>query len=213
MTGGTVLIADPNEERASALERALTRLGIASHWVDSFEKTREALGDYTELDALFLAAEGFDDDSFELCRMLSRLRLQSHPPVIMITPAGSPPELARRAMASGAKGLLSWPSDDVTLASWIEAVRPLDSMPPPMAEEEPVESHGGLSAEALQIFARLAHEVSNPLQGIFGSVDIIAMNVSPDFPHHDRLQDVLKHAKEVAHIVRDASRMAKDALK
>ncbi len=213
MTGGTVLIADPNGERASALGRALTRLGIASRWVDSFEKTREALGDYAELDTLFLAAEGFDGDSFGFCWMLSRMNLPSQPPVIMIAPAGSPPALARQAMASGAKGLLSWPSDDVTLAAWIEAVRPLDTMPPPMAEEEPAESHGGVSAEALQVFARLSHEVNNPLQGIFGSVDIITMNVSPDFPHHDRLRDVLTHAKEVAHLVRDASRMAKDALK
>ncbi|MFP4173267.1 MAG: hypothetical protein ACLFV4_10185 [Candidatus Hydrogenedentota bacterium] len=212
MTGGTVLIADPNGERASALERALTRLRIAARWVDSFEKTRETLGDYTELDALFLAAEGFDDDSFEFCRMLSRFTLQFQPPVIMVAPAGSRPALARQAMASGAKGLLSWPADDVTLAAWIEAVRPL-GMPPPMAEEGPAESHGGLPTEALQTFAKLSHQVSNPLQGIFGSVDIIAMNVSPDFPHHDRLEEVLKYAKEVAHLVRDASRLAKDALK
>lgn len=213
MTGGTVLIADPNGERASALERALTRQNIASRWVDSLEETRKALGDYMELDALFLATEGFDGDSFEFCRMLSRLSLEVPPPVIMVSPAGSPPALARQAMASDAKGLLSWPADDVTLAAWIEAVRPLDMMSPPMAAEEPAESPGGVCSEMLQTFAKLSHAVNNPLQGIFGSVDIIAMNVPPDFPHHDRLQDVLKHAKEVAHLVRDASRTAKDALK
>lgn len=213
MTGGTVLIADPNGERASAFERALKRQHIASRWVDSFEKTREALGDYTELDVLFLATEGFDGDSFEFCRMLSCLSLSSHPPVIMVAPAGSPPSLARQAVASGASGLLSWPADDVTLAGWVEAVRPLEVGPSDRAAEEPAKSPGDVSSETLQTFAKLSHEVSNPLQGIFGSIDLIAMNVSPDFPYHDRLQDVLKHAKEVAHLVRDASRLAKDALK
>ena len=213
MTGGSVLLADPTGERASALVRALKRQQIASRWVDSFEKTREVLGEYTQLDALFLATQGFDSDSFEFCRMLTRFSFSPHPPVIMVAPAGSPPTLARRAIASGAKGLLTWPADDLTVAAWVEAVRPLDMTPPDMVAAESPAPHGDISSETLQTFAKLSHAVNNPLQGIFGSVEIIAMDVSPDFPHHERLQAVLKHANEVAEVVREASRKAKDTWK
>lgn len=148
-----------------------------------------------------------DLSGIEVCRQLKQEGPTRHIPIVLISAVHTDDSSIREGLDAGADGYITKPIEDNMLQSWIQAAlrisalkRALDARDAPVLED----------IEALLArFAKLSHEVNNPLQSVMASGDLLGMELQHDESLQGVVENIQSSAERIAQVVGEASRLAK----
>ena len=203
----SVVIAESNASHTETVQHSLNDLGYTVHTADSGIELKDIARNTSDLHAAFLA-ELEDDDAVRLCAELCDDARTQDIPVILLCSPSMRSERIHQALDAGAFGFIMLPADALTMLAWLRAASRARTSAPGSGAGA---THA-IDAETLTHFAKLSHAVNNPLQSLYGAVDLIALDLPSDSPFHARLDSMRKQAQKVSDLVSEASNMAKTFL-
>lgn len=209
MSGATILLVDANPANLSVLRALLSKDNHELIAANTGHAAVDLLRENPTFDLVVLDAALPDVDGISVCRQLKQDTSTKHIPIILISDVRDDDGIVQ-ALAAGADGYLVRPIEDVALRAWVRATLRISRLQRELAQTTPrtLQSH----TEILGMFARLAHQVNNPLQALYAAADMLSLNLPEGSENRSLVTDVLTQAERVAQIVATASKLAKDQL-
>ena len=162
------------------------------------------------IDLILLDVKLPDIDGIEVCRQLKNDPNTSEIPIVLISAVRTDEDSIRLGMEMGADGYLTQPVEDIALRAWVKATLRIRLLQRKLTEQLQDSSGGG--SEVMGQFAKLSHDVNNPLQALFAAADMLSFELPPESPARKLVDEIFTHAEGVAAIVAQASVRAREQL-
>ncbi len=213
MAAATILIVDDNPVNLCVLRALLSRDDYDLIATDCGESALDIVRANPTFDLVIIDVAMPGINGIEVCRTLKKEPKTAHIPVVLISAYRTDEGSIAEGLDAGADGYLTQPVEDVALRAWVRATLRISRLQRELAKKSNAEDDTASCAEVLDTFAKLSHSVNNPLQALYASADLLALELPHEAGSQDLVREILKNAEKVATMVTEASQTAKQLRK
>jgi len=197
-----ILVVEDNEDNRQLLCIYLGREGYEVVAVrDGQEALAQALAE--SFDLIISDVQMPRMDGYALCRQLKENPQTEHVPVILITAVHTSVQDTLEGLHLGANDFISRPFRQSELLARVKTQLRIKELQDRLVQAERVATVGRMAVT-------MAHEISNPLAGILGYVELLLARVKKDLPEHGELLSSLQRVHEDALRIRDVLNRLRD---
>lgn len=152
-----------------------------------------------------------DLNGIDVCHQLKSNPATAQIPVVLISAVKMDDDSIAAGLDAGADGYLTKPLEGPALRAWLKATLRISTLQKALVDRGPVALKD--ETELLRYFSRISHSVNNPLQSIMAGADLMMLDLEQDTEAMSTLRDIQRSAEQIAEMVAEASRLAKERLK
>lgn len=211
MAAAAVLVVDEDPDELQLTRGLLKKENCIAIAAGSGEAALKLVQTNPVFDLVLLSVTLEDINAAEVCRRFKADKPTADLPIVLISKPLESRDQVFEALDAGALGYVAKPCDINALWAWIRVANQV---------RDPHRARAGAEAESvpcdvavLKQFARLNHDVNNPLQGLYATVDLLALELPEGSKGRERLERIIACARRVSDVVAEVASAAKRQLR
>ncbi|HOZ46758.1 MAG TPA: response regulator [Candidatus Hydrogenedentes bacterium] len=196
----SILVVTQHEADLESIREALSGEDWTVVGAGSQAKALRLLESPTSFGAVIV---DLDAAGFEPIRLVNEIATHGRVPVIVLGASGT--AAVEQALDAGAFGFVPRPMTPDLVRAWLGGAGRV-AVSTGEAGERPA------CRQVLERFAKLSHDVNNPIQALYATADMLGFKLPPGSKEVQRVEKIVGYARQVAEIVADASLLAKTQL-
>lgn len=152
-----------------------------------------------------------DINGVDVCRKIKEDPDTAHIPIVLISAVKMDDSSIAAGLDAGADAYLTKPLEGPPLRAWLKATLRISELQKTLVRRGATPPKDDMAL--MRHFARLSHSVNNPLQSIMAGADLMMLDLETDAEATSTLRDIQRNAEQIAEMVAESSRLAKERIK